>query len=387
MSLTSKSPIEKISARPSSDDLTDEQFMSQALALGHRVRHRCAPNPWVGALVVRRGEIVGQGSTQAPGGRHAEIVALDEAADKARDSTVYVTLEPCVHEGRTGPCTEALISAGVTKVVVAILDPDPKMQGRGIAALRASGITVVTGVEKEEADFSLAPYVHHRLTGRSWCVLKVASSLDGRSVAANGESKWITGEASRADSHELRRESQAIVVGSGTALLDAPTLTVRTPGYVGEQPLRVLLDSRGRVRATGPLFTTTLAPTLVFTTKSAPSKVVDEWLAAGAQVETIESGPKGKGVNLETVLGSLGKRGIVQTMFEGGPEVAGALVQGGFVNRLVAYISGMILGTEAISSFSGVGVPALDQATRFKLISCVAMGDDARLDFISLGES
>lgn len=387
MSLTKKELIERTSARPSNADLVDEQFMDQALALGHGVCHRCAPNPWVGAVIVRNGEIVGRGSTEAPGGRHAEIVALDEAGDKARDSTVYVTLEPCVHEGRTGPCTEALIRSGINKVVVAINDPDAKMQGQGIEALRASGITVVLGVGKEKAGHSLAPYIHHRLTGRSWCVLKVASSLDGRSVAANGESKWITGEASRADSHELRRESQAIVVGSGTALLDTPTLTVRTPGHVGEQPLRVLLDSRGRVGASGPLFTTDLAPTLVFTTDLAPSKVVDGWLAAGAKVEIIESGSNGKGVNLETVLDSLGKRGIVQTMFEGGPEVAGALIESGLVNRLVAYVAGIILGTEATSSFSGVGVTDLDQAPRFKLISCVALGDDARLDFIPLGES
>ena len=202
--------------------------MDRALTRGETARRRTAPNPWVGAIVVRDGEIVGQGATQPPGGAHAEIEALREAGDRARGATVYTTLEPCSHQGRTGPCVVALAEAGVGRVVVALEDPDPLVAGRGVAQLRELGITVDVGIGTEAAGRALAPYLLHRRAGRAFTVVKTAMSLDGRIAARDGSSQWITGAASRADAHRLRAESQAIVIGAGTALADtAPTHRAR----------------------------------------------------------------------------------------------------------------------------------------------------------------
>lgn len=377
----------KKSSSPSAPLPEDDELMARAGALGQRVRSETAPNPWVGAVVVSDGEIVGEGSTEPPGRRHAEIVALDLARERASGATVYVTLEPCVHDGRTGPCVEALIAAGVNRVVVAVEDPDERMRGRGIDALRNAGISVSVGVGAESISESLAPYLHHRLTGRAWCLLKVAASLDGRVAAADGNSKWITGVEARADSHRLRYQSQAVVVGSGTAIADSPLLTVRLPEEVGNQPLRVLLDGRGRVLATGPLFDTELASTLVITTDNAPNRIIDDWRAAGAKVETVNPSTTGQGVDLRQVLELLGAHGVIQALFEGGPKVSGALIADDLVDYLVAYTAGIVLGTDATPSFAAQGVPSLDEAPKFALRSCVAVGTDARLDFVPVKRS
>src|SRR5215211_5822293 len=241
--------------------------MARAVALAAGVRRRTAPNPWVGAVVARDGVVVGEGATEPPGGPHAEVVALRAAREAARGATVYVTLEPCVHHGRTPPCGDALIAAGVARVVVAAEDPDPRVAGEGIARLRAAGIDVTRGPRADAVVRQLAPYLHHRRTGRAFCLLKTATSVDGRTAAADGSSQWITGPIARADAHGLRADSQAIVVGAGTALADRPALTVRDiDPPVRVPPARVLLDARGRVPAAGPLFDTALAPTLVLTT-------------------------------------------------------------------------------------------------------------------------
>src|SRR5688572_586191 len=245
--------------------------MAQAVALGERGRLTAAPNPWVGCVVVAAdGQVVGRGFHRRAGEPHAEVHALRQAGDRARGATAYVTLEPCAHQGRTPPCAPALVEAGVSRVVVAVLDPDEKVAGRGIEILRAAGIAVDIGVAAEDAARSLAPYLHHRRTGRPQCLLKTATSTDGRTAAADGTSQWITGPEARADAHRLRAESGAVVVGAGTALADRPMLTFRSldfeEGLTPPQPLRVLIDAAGRVPADGPLFDPTLAPTLVITT-------------------------------------------------------------------------------------------------------------------------
>src|SRR4051794_35853104 len=244
----------------------DEQLMAQAAQLAERVRRRTPPNPWVGAVVVADGTIVGRGATEPPGQRHAEIVALDEAAGAARGAILYTTLEPCSHHGRTGPCVDAILAAGVARVVVAVEDPDLEVAGQGIARLRAGGVPVDVGVGSARVLDHLAPYLHHRRTGRAFCLVKTALTVDGRTAAADGSSQWITGPAARADAHALRADSQAVVVGAGTARADRPSLTVRDVNPpVQDAPLRVVLDARGRVPATGPLFDADLAPTLVIT--------------------------------------------------------------------------------------------------------------------------
>ena len=235
----------------------DDEAMAQALAVSAVARRRSAPNPWVGCVLVRDGEVVGEGATQPPGGAHAETGALAQAGDRARGATAYVTLEPCSHHGRTPPCADALIAAGVCRVVAALVDPDPSVAGAGFARLRAAGVDVVTGVGAAEVARDLAPYLRHRRTGRPLVVAKIATSLDGRVAAADGSSQWLTSGAALADAHELRADSQAVVVGAGTAIADQPTLTARGVAVAPEHPpLRVVLDAQGafprRVRCSIP---------------------------------------------------------------------------------------------------------------------------------------
>src|SRR5690242_13153488 len=206
---------------------SDEAAMAEAVALGERGRLTAAPNPWVGCVVVADGEIVGRGFHRRAGEPHAEVHALREAGDRARGATAFVTLEPCAHQGRTPPCAPAMVEAGVRRVVVAVFDPDERVAGRGVEILRAAGVTVDVGAGAEAAAHSLAPYLHHRRTGRPLCLLKTAASIDGRTAAADGTSQWITGPEARADAHRLRAQSGAVVVGAGTAVADRPTLTWR----------------------------------------------------------------------------------------------------------------------------------------------------------------
>ncbi|HYT38061.1 MAG TPA: bifunctional diaminohydroxyphosphoribosylaminopyrimidine deaminase/5-amino-6-(5-phosphoribosylamino)uracil reductase RibD, partial [Acidimicrobiia bacterium] len=210
--------------------------MRRALELAASVRATTSPNPWVGC-VIDPGAF--EGATQPPGGPHAELVALERAGDAARGATMVVTLEPCAHHGRTPPCVDAILAAGVAKVVVGVEDPDPNVQGRGIARLRQAGVEVEVGVCADEVRAQLAPYLKHRSTGRPWVVLKLAASADGRTAAPDGSSRWITGEAARADAHRLRAESDAVIVGAGTVRADDPELTVRAAE--GRDPLRVVL--------------------------------------------------------------------------------------------------------------------------------------------------
>lgn len=361
---------------------TDESAMAMAVLEGERGRITAPPNPWVGCVLVRGGAVVGRGFHRAAGEPHAEPNALAQAGTgAARGSTAYVTLEPCAHVGRTPPCTDALIEAGVARVVIAVVDPDERVAGRGVEQLRAAGIAVETGVGEVEAAASLAPYLHHRRTGRPLCVLKAAASLDGRTAAADGTSQWITGPEARADAHRLRAESQAVVVGSGTALADRPALTVRAVDPPPErQPLRVLLDGRGRVPAEGPLFDVTLAATLVVTTPLAPQRAVKGWLEAGADVETVPPAAGGDGVDLAAALDVLGGRGILQAMVEGGAALHGALVRSGLADRLVLYVAGRFLGESGRPLLAGPGPATLADAPHWRIISSRAVGDDLRVD-------
>lgn len=359
---------------------TDERAMATACALAARARRVAPPNPWVGCVVVGSdGVTVGEGSTQAPGGAHAEVAALAAAGDAARGATAFVTLEPCDHHGRTPPCTEALIAAGVSRVVVAIEDPDPRVSGRGIAHLRAAGITVEVGVGSAPARAQLAPYLHQRRTGRAFVLLKTAASLDGRTATADGTSQWITGPEARADAHTMRAESQAVIVGSGTALADRPRLTARDCDPPAErQPRRVLLDARGRVPAEGPLFDPEPGAPLVFTTHAAPAARVEEWRAVGAEVEVVD--PQGGGVHLEQVLVSLAARhGVVQAMVEGGAALHGAFLELGLADRIVAYLAPMLLGRDARAAFDLAGPATLADATRWRIAAVEMLGPDLRV--------
>src|SRR5580658_10061640 len=283
----------------------DLDAMHRALALGASVRNSTAPNPWVGALVAAGGRWY-EGATEPPGGPHAEVVALAAAGDLAAGGTLYTTLEPCAHQGLTPPCTGAILSSGITRVVVGVLDPDPRVSGRGVDELRRAGLEVVVGVASVEVTELLAPYLKHRRTGRPWVVLKLAATLDGRIAAPDGSSRWITGAEARADAHRLRATSDAVLVGAGTVRADDPELTVRVGALPEHQPLRVVL---GRVPERA---------------KVHPALEV--------------SGEPG------TVLDELGAKGVLQVLIEGGAAVAHQFHAAGLVDRYVLYLAPAFLG-------------------------------------------
>lgn len=345
--------------------------MHQAISLGEGVRSQTAPNPWVGCVVVAAGSVIGEGATEPPGGRHAEVVALAQAGARAAGATVYVTLEPCAHHGRTAPCVEALIAAGVARVVIGVEDPDPQVAGRGIAALRSAGIDVSVGDSAEAISASLAPYLHQRRTGRPFVLWKTAMSLDGKIAPVPGTQAWITGPAARLDAHRLRAASQAILVGRGTAVADAPRLTVRDVP-VAVPPYRVLLDSSGSTPATGPLFDDT-APTLVYTASTTPGEA---WRAAGAEVIGCKTTPQG--VDLFDVLDDLGRRGVLQLMVEGGARVAGAFLDANLVDEIVAYVAPVVLGDEALAAVVGA-VGSTIPFAGWHFVETAIIGPDVRL--------
>ena len=363
-------------------DVRDDELMLRAIALARAARRHTAPWPAVGCVITQAGTVVGEGATGPyPTGPHAEVAALRAAGDRARGATAYCTLEPCDHHGNTPPCTEALIAGGVARVVVAVGDPDDRVAGRGYERLRNAGIEVVTGVGTAAAERGLAPYLHHRRTGRAFVVAKVALSLDGRVAAADGSSQWITGAEARAEGHELRADSQAVVVGAGTALADRPALTVRgVPDPPERAPMRVLFDSRGRVGADGPLFDSALGPTLVVTTDRARPGAVDAWRAAGAKVEAVAPGAGGRGVDLDAAFTVLGREGVLQALVEGGGTLLGSVVESGHAQRLVAFVAPVLLGTDGAAGFAYAGPRSIGAAPRFDLVAVARVGADVRLD-------
>lgn len=365
----------------------DIAIMERALLLAKQARVIAPPNPWVGCMIVNNGNIVGEGHTQAPGSAHAEIVALKLADKYAEGATAYVTLEPCAHFGRTPPCVDALIEAKVARVVIGIQDPDEQVNGKGIMKLREAGIKVTQGVLSDAISESLAPYLHHRLTKLPYCLLKGASSVDGRIAAQDGTSQWISSPEARRDCHQIRAESQAIIIGSGTACADQPALTVRdVPQQPAQPPLRVILDTQGKVPPRGPLFDTSLAPTLIITTSKCPEPIKDSWKKCGVEVETISKAANGVGVDLKQVLFLLGKRGILQAMIEGGGTILGAFLEARLFQHFSLYIGGRILGSQGIPLFATDSITTLKESPQLILSNARPLGNSIRLDYI-LNES
>jgi diaminohydroxyphosphoribosylaminopyrimidine deaminase/5-amino-6-(5-phosphoribosylamino)uracil reductase len=371
----------------------DEGWMARAVALAEGGRGTASPNPMVGAVLVRDGRVVGEGFHRAAGLAHAETLALAAAGELAAGSTCYVTLEPCAHHGRTPPCADALVAAGVARVVAAVADPDPRVGGAGLDRLRAAGVRVDVGAGAEAAAEQNAAYLTHRRLGRPRVTLKAAASLDGKVAAPDGTSQWITGPAARADAHRLRAEADAVCVGAGTALADDPRLTVRLPGWGGRQPLRVLVDAAGRVGAAGHLFDGE-AETLVATTPAAPAAAVDAWKAAGAEVlmceeQTVTVGggsggalaapPVGRGVDLDDLVRALGERGVLELLVEGGPRLQASLWAAGLADRLVWYLAPLAIGGQDAPGLLGAGAATLADARRLRLASVDRLDDDLRL--------
>jgi len=359
--------------------VSDEGYIERAVALAERGRGMVSPNPLVGAVVVSAdGRVVGEGWHEGSGRPHAEVVALREAGEAAIGSTLYTSLEPCNHFGRTPPCTRAIVEAGIARVVAAMRDPNPVVDGGGFDELRSSGVAVREGLLVDEAARQNEAFVKHVRTGLPFVVWKMAASLDGKVAARDGSSRWITGEAARADVHRLRAWSDAIVVGAGTALVDDPSLTVREPGYRGRPPLRVLVDARGRVPATGDLFDEA-APTLVATTDLASAQRRAEWSEAGAEVSIYEV--EGEGVPLAELVADLGKRDVQGVLLEGGPTLAFSAVEEGVVDKVVVYLAPRLIGgTEAPTVLGGRGFVPIASAVRLRVRSFDSVGDDLRVE-------
>lgn len=349
--------------------------MCAALNLAARGLGQVAPNPAVGCLIVKEGRVVGRGWTQ-PGGRpHAETEALHQAGAKAKGACAYVTLEPCSHYGKTPPCAEALIAAGISRCVVALQDPDARVQGRGIEMLRDAGIAVVTGVCEAAAQEANEGFLRRVTQGRPMVTLKAASSLDGRIATRSGASQWITGPAARRRGHLLRANHDAILVGSGTALADNPRLDVRLPGLSGRSPLRVVVDGRLRLPLEADLVTRAKAqPTLLVTRPGGDEDKLAACRAAG--LEVVELGRAEHPLPLDEVLQTLGGRGITRLLVEGGGGVAGALMAADLVDRIHWFRAAGVIGGDGLPAIAGFGLDLLQNMPKFTLRFSIALAED-----------
>lgn len=353
----------------------DERWMRTALVLGRRGLGNVWPNPAVGAVIVRDGRVVGRGWTQ-PGGRpHAEAVALDAAGSRARGATAYVTLEPCAHHGRTPPCADALVEAGIARVVTALGDPDPRVSGRGHARLREAGIKVRTGVLAAEAALDQWGFLSRIRRGRPLVTLKLATSADGRIALGSGESRWITGAEARRRVHLLRASHDAVMVGGGTARADDPSLTVRGLG-IQRQPVRVVLTARLDLPLDGRLAATAQeVPVWLVHGPAAPAAIRAAWEGLGAVCIEVPEAP-GRGLDPDAAMAALGAAGLTRVLCEGGGALAASLLDAGIVDRLVTFAAGLVIGADGRPATGPLGLSRLDAAPRFELVSTEAVGRD-----------
>lgn len=341
--------------------------MRRALELARQGWGQTAPNPLVGAVVVRDGEIVGQGYHSRFGAAHAEIEALRAAGERAKGATVYVTLEPCAHTGKTPPCADALVAAAVARVVIAARDPNPQAAG-GVERLRAAGIEVTTGIEESAARELNAPFFHSFVEQRPWITLKLAVSLDSALADATGHSRWITGDDSRRVVHEMRAGSDAIGVGIGTALADDPSLTVRDAAAPRVPPMRVVFDRAARLPLTSVLATTARdVPTAIVVDAPPPARVA-ALEAFGVRAM--------RGASLKAALDALGDSGVRSLLVEGGARLAGALLGAGMVDRLVIFQGSAIFGAGALGAFAFVPPTEVARAPRWRVLDRREIGAD-----------
>jgi len=387
-----------VQALEADDQERHEKWMQVALCLAERGRLSTAPNPWVGCVIIASDgqTLLAQGFHERKGGPHAEAAALADA--KAREvpreqlasATAYVTLEPC-HRGpgkSTPPCDEALIESGLRDIHIALADPDPQFGNAGVAYLRSKGARVVVGTGAAAVAKSLRPYLQQRQHRLPWVVLKTASSADGAIACADGTSQWITGPTARAHAQMLRASSQAIIVGSGTAIVDQPRLTLRLEQkdlptdwlMPSRPPLRVVLDTRGQL-SEGPLLDTAEAPTLVCTTDAAPGSSLAVWREAGVEVAVLPAGADGCGVDLDSVLAELYARGVIQVMVEGGGKLLGAFLQHRCAKQLRVYIGACLLGSSSQRWVQAPLTETIAEAQRLRMIGVEQLGNDVCIDY------
>ncbi|MCA8882058.1 MAG: bifunctional diaminohydroxyphosphoribosylaminopyrimidine deaminase/5-amino-6-(5-phosphoribosylamino)uracil reductase RibD [Rhodobacteraceae bacterium] len=349
--------------------------MALALDLGRRGQGRCWPNPAVGCVLVRAGRIVGRGWTQ-PGGRpHAETVALERAGAASRGATAYVSLEPCAHHGRTPPCADALIAAGVARVVVPSRDPDPRVNGGGLARLREAGIVVTEDVEETAARRDHAGFLLRVRQGRPWVTLKLASSFDGRIATGSGESQWITGADARRFVHVERARHDAVLVGAGTARSDDPMLTVRGLG-ITQQPVRVVASRRLDLPENSALGRSARdVPVWLLHGADAPAKRIAHWQEAGARCLPVETGPE-RDLPPAAILSTLGAAGLTRVFCEGGGALAASLLSAGLVDELIGMTAGLAIGAEGRPAIGAMAIDRLADAPRFALVESRPLGGD-----------
>jgi diaminohydroxyphosphoribosylaminopyrimidine deaminase / 5-amino-6-(5-phosphoribosylamino)uracil reductase len=353
--------------------------MRRALELAARGAGLVSPNPLVGALVVRDGEVVGEGWHAGPGTPHAEVMALETAGDRARGATLYTTLEPCSHYGRTPPCAPRVVEAGIARVVTALDDPNPLVNGQGLAALRDGGVEVEVGVLGAEAERQNEAFLKHVRTGLPLVTLKMAASLDGKAAARDGSSRWISGPEARKQVHRMRALADAVLVGAGTAFRDDPSLTVRDADVLGDPPLRVVVDGRGIVPETHRLFTDGAAPTLVATTERAPEGRRESWRARGAEVVVLDDAGAGL-IPLRDLFRELGKRDVQHVLMEGGPTIAWEAVREGMVDRVVLFFAPILVGGQgAPSLLMGGGTATIGDAISLRILEVARVGSDLKV--------
>ena len=353
--------------------MDDEQWMKRALRLAEKGRGRTSPNPVVGAVLVKRGRVVGEGYHARIGGAHAEINALRQAREKARGAALYLNLEPCTHYGRTPPCVPQVIKAGVKRVVIGVEDPNPLVNGKGIEALRKAGLHVNVGVLEKECRRLNEAFCKYILRKEPFVVLKVAATLDGKIATRNGDSKWISGEASRRFVHKLRDQADGVLVGIGTVLRDDPLLTARTKE--GRDPYRIVLDSRLKIPEGAKVFESSPSKVILATTGSAPRDKIERLEKRGVQVLIVDS-REGR-VNLRSCLCKLAEIGVMNLLVEGGSRVNGSFLDEGLIDKCFLFLSPRLIGDpQALGIFSGRGASSLEEAVVLKEVKTKRIGED-----------
>lgn len=352
----------------------DDRYMALALSLGRRAQGQCWPNPAVGCVIVGDGRIVGRGWTGQGGRPHAETVALEQAGSAAAGATAYVSLEPCSHHGRTPPCAEALIAAGVARVVAPVQDSDPRVAGQGFEMLRAAGIAVTTGVMADQAARDHAGFFLRTEQGRPFVSLKLAASFDGRIATASGQSQWITGTESRRAVHAMRARHDAVLVGAGTARADDPLLTVRGLG-IAAQPVRVVVSRHLDLPLMSRLARTAAdIPLWLCHGPSAGHERMQAWEGVGARL--ISCSLQGAQLDAADLLAQLGHAGLTRVFCEGGAALAATLLARDLVDELVGFSAGLAIGAEGLPAIGAMGLGDLAEAPRFELAECRAIGGD-----------
>ncbi len=356
--------------------------MKMALREAVKARGRTSPNPLVGAVIVRDGEVVGRGYHKRAGTPHAEVNAIQNAGDKTRGAEIYVTLEPCNHQGRTPPCTEAVIRAGLRRVVIGMPDPNPGVAGGGVAYLQSRGLAVVSGILEDECRKINRPFIKLVTEGQPWVIMKAGLSLDGGIAAADGRPGWITNEKSRRYSHRLRDQADAILVGIGTALNDDPSLTTRLPGAGHQDPLRVVLDSYLRLPPEARMLAQqSAADTLIFCAAGADADKKESLTAAGAEIVELTADEHGR-PDLQAMLRKLGGRGISSLLVEGGSKIHTSFLSQGLVDQANLFYGPLFMGGDAVPLAGPLGLGTVDEAPRLREINCRRFDNDVMIEGI-----